>query len=231
MNYPDPDMIMKINYRDGRCCHNCNSSKSGECIKHKIIVYHYAICNDYICLGDKKEQKMGRIISGILMILVSSCFCVLSIVQCSSAKIEYHNEVSYAWDLADKSSTLSEKSRYVDEFISNLKKIEHTEYGAMVFKTKEKRFDLNLKALESLGKRLKEVQKLDINSFAYQTAIQQITGQEQGEATAMLWIFYNSFILEKYWWGYEAVVIWVWSLWTCICCVGAFLIYFGKSSM
>jgi hypothetical protein len=53
--YPDTELIEKINYRDGRCCHACDNNKVGECLKHKVIVYDYAVCDSYINLGDKKE--------------------------------------------------------------------------------------------------------------------------------------------------------------------------------
>lgn len=169
---------------------------------------------------------MVRIIVCSALILFVAIFCAVSISQCVSASMEWNERVGYAWDMADKSSTLTEKSKYIDEYISRLKDVEHEEYGAIVYKIKSNRYDLNLKALETLGQRLKQVQKLDVNSFAYQTAIQQITAQEQGEAQNMIKVFYNAFILKKYWWAFSTVQAWVWVIFTIVFLVCGTIILF-----
>ena len=62
----------------------------------------------------------------------------------------------------------------------------------------------NFEALKSLQKRLQEIKKLDPNSFEYNTAIQQITAQEQGEAASMLCVFHGCWIKEHY------PLLWCW---------------------
>ncbi len=99
----------------------------------------------------------------------------------------YKKNVSSYWDLADKSSTISGKAIHIDCFVEALSKENlYGEYNALIFKTPNNSFDKNFDALKSLQKRLYEIKDMDISSFGYQTAIQQITEQEQGGADEML---------------------------------------------
>jgi hypothetical protein len=59
-----------------------------------------------------------------------------------------------------------------------------------------------LEAVKTLAERLDQIKKLDPNSFEYNTAIQQITGQEQGEAEVITQNIYFSYVLKNYKWGY-----------------------------
>lgn len=126
---------------------------------------------------------MKRVIGSIFIVLSFIMF-FMQIKGCIVKDYEYQNKIEYAWNLADKSSTLSEKSKYIEEFVTNIKKEKFAANNAVLFKTKDNSFVYNLLAVESLNKRLKEISKMDETSFAYQTAIQQITAQEQGEAGA-----------------------------------------------
>lgn len=100
---------------------------------------------------------------------------------------EYTNKVECNWDLSVRASTIAQKSEYMDKFVSAIEKcnLEGTN-SSLLLQTPETDFNENFKALKSLQKRLKDISGLDENSFAYQTALQQITAQEQGEAGAML---------------------------------------------
>jgi hypothetical protein len=161
---------------------------------------------------------MWRLFTGIIPFAVVSIFCIVSIGQCVSAKLDWDNNIGYTWNMADKSSTLTEKSKYIDEFIAKLKDAPHAKNGALVWKTRDNAYDLNLQALETLGKRLREIQTIDINSFAYQTAIQQITAQEQGEAKNMIDKLYGAWVIENYLWAFEVIMIWLWSIWGVLIC-------------
>jgi len=156
---------------------------------------------------------MIKLMTGISLLLLASLFCIISIGQCITAKLKWDNDVGYLWNMADKSSTLAGKSKYINEFIIALKDLPHEENAAIFWKTRDNNFDLNLQALQTLGNRLHEVQKLDINSFAYQTAIQQITEQEQGEAAEMVGTLRGAWVLNQYWWAFNTVIIWVWAIW------------------
>ena len=54
---------------------------------------------------------------------------------------------------------------------------------------------------------------MNVQSFAYQTAIQQITQQEQGEAQYMLKVFQGSWMLIHYWYLWNWLSYVIWSLW------------------
>ena len=174
---------------------------------------------------------MGKITVGLISAIVCIVFGTLCVAQCVNENIEWTNDIGYAWGLAEKSSTLAEKSKYIDEFIVNLKESKHNEYGALVYRTRSYNFDLNLKALETLSKRLHEIQKIDVNSFAYQTAIQQITAQEQGEAQAMIGVLHNAWVLDNYWWAFYVVQIWVWVLISILLCVSFACLFFGFTDL
>lgn len=100
---------------------------------------------------------------------------------------EYQREIFNNWTLADRASTISQKSEYIDKFVraledQNLSGINN----AVFFPTPANNFDENFKALLSLRNRLDTISTMKENSFEYQTAMQQITSQEQGEAEPML---------------------------------------------
>jgi hypothetical protein len=62
----------------------------------------------------------------------------------------------------------------------------------------------NVDALRTLMQRLEQIQKMDPASFQYNTAIQQITEQEQGQAGAMLGVIRGCYDLQNY------TMVWGW---------------------
>ncbi len=112
---------------------------------------------------------------------------------------DYENRIQGYWELADKSSTISQKAEYINKFVEVIgkEKLEGS-YGALIFKKIGNSFDNNFKALKSLQGRLNIIKNLDENSFAYQSAIQQITAQEQGEANNMLSVIENCWYINNH---------------------------------
>ena len=124
---------------------------------------------------------------GLLMMVVGLAIGVIGIVYAVSADYHYSKDIFSNWELSVKASTISQKSEYVDKFVDSLKDSGlQGSSAALFFKTPDNSFDENFKALVSLQDRLHSIQNMDENSFAYQTAIQQITAQEQDEAGDML---------------------------------------------
>lgn len=125
----------------------------------------------------------------------------LSLLVFFSAQSDYQFEKNYqfAWNLADKSSTLEAKAHYISQFVDLLEsnKTDFAENDAIFFKTRDNSFEYNLLALKTLDARLREIMLMDAKSFEYQTAIQQITQQEQGEAGKLIdtirgcWVLHN----------------------------------------
>ena len=150
---------------------------------------------------------------GIILTIVSILLITLSSIYGIKSMYKYDNEFAAFWSLADKSSTIANKAKYVDKFVEALEKGGFEgEYNAIMYKTLDNQFDTNLEALKTLQQRLHEIEKMDITSFEYQTAIQQITGQEQGEAQAMLSVFQGIWYKENYfllwnWIGVSQIVL------------------------
>ena len=118
---------------------------------------------------------------------------------------QYEKNIASSWKLADKASTIEQKSKYVDKFVTALEEsgLEGL-HDAVFLTTPDNSFDKNLEALKSLQARLHEIKTMDVTSFEYQTAIQQITAQEQGEALRMLAVF------EQVWWKENYFFLWSW---------------------
>ena len=53
-------------------------------------------------------------------ILIPIVIWIFQIRGCVVTNYEYENQISYAWSLSDKSSTISEKSKYINEFVNNI---------------------------------------------------------------------------------------------------------------
>ena len=145
-----------------------------------------------------KKQGIYLIIIGILVIALMIFFKVIGNYQ-------YERDYLSYWNLAEKASTIQQKASYMDQFVASFQnKGFNGEHNALFLKTRDNSFDNNYEALGSLKKRLDEIQKMDITSFQYQTAIQQITQQEQGEAHKMLEVF------EGIWWKKSYPFLWYW---------------------
>ena len=163
----------------------------------------------------------------IVLTVLSLFLTILMIGKQIVTKYKYEKEYFSYWQLADKSSTIEEKSIYIDRFVIALREAKmEGKNNALILTTPDNSFDYNFKALLSLQIRLKEIKQMDVKSFEYQTAIQQITAQEQGEAENMLnvfsgiyWQTYNFMCWE--WvgivWGIFITILW-------ICC---FILWFS----
>lgn len=143
-----------------------------------------------------------KIFTGIALIVVALFIAGLSIFAQVHADFVWNRDFGSTWSLGVKASTIEQKSQYVDQFVSALEAANLSGiHDTLWFPTADNSFDSNLMALQSLQSRLKTVQGMDENSFQYQTAIQQITAQEQDEATDTLnvvegaWYKKNHFIL------------------------------------
>ena len=148
---------------------------------------------------------------GILLITISVISIIAMIIFGVLGNYEYERDYLSYWNLAEKSSTIQQKSMYMDKFVESFKgKGFESSYNALVLKTPDNSFDKNFEALQSLKSRLDEIQKMNVTSFEYQTAIQQITAQEQGEAQAMLNVF------SGIWWQKKCILLWDWVAAVCV---------------
>ena len=146
-------------------------------------------------------EKFGK-----FLIAIGVCSLIFLNVSKIAASYQYSKNVLSYWKLADKSSTIVEKSRNLDLFVAQFSDEKYKgEYDAIIFKTPDNSFDGNFKALTSMQLRLQEIKTMDISSFEYQTAIQQITAQEQGEAFDMLDTLKGVWYKENYFYLWDWV--------------------------
>lgn len=147
-----------------------------------------------------------------LIFALSFVFAALWIYYEVHADYEYTNTIGSYWSLSEKASTLQQKSAYLDQYVGALE-AQHLEgtHDAVFLQTPDNSFDQNMVALKSLQGRMHQIQGMDEQSFAYQTAIQQITAQEQGEAGHLTdtfegcWYLRNASAL----WGWHDILIWI----------------------
>lgn len=154
----------------------------------------------------------------IIASFLTLAFLVLATVfifQLTLADYQFEKRFKYAWNLADKSSTIEKKAEFIAEFVQTIekKRSEFAEYNASWLTTPDNSFAANLDALRTLNTRLAEIRTMDPRSFEYQSAIKQITEQEQGEASQMLSVLYGCWVKGRYTmaWSWHAV-LWVFGL-------------------
>lgn len=136
---------------------------------------------------------------GAILIFLTVLIWTLNGIYGVKSNYEYNRKYESYWSLADKSSSIPKKSELVDKFVTALEKSDlHGKYDAVFLETPDNSFDENLTALKTLQTRLHEIKTMDVTSFQYQSAIQQITAQEQGEAHNMLSVFSGVWEKENY---------------------------------
>jgi hypothetical protein len=137
-----------------------------------------------------------------IILIASVLTIVFQVTSCTRGVAAYQEDYEYHWNLADKSSTIDAKKRHVENFYNALEmgyaRGEFASYNAIIFQNPNNKFTENLKALKTLKDRLDEVDQMDPKTFEYNTAIQQITQQEQGEASEMLSNFSQSYMLSEH---------------------------------
>jgi hypothetical protein len=128
------------------------------------------------------------------------------------ASYHYENTIGSYWALSDKASTLVQKSTYLDQYVEALERSSLAGTSNAIFlKTPNNSFDQNMVALKSLQGRMHQIQNMDEQSFAYQTAIQQITAQEQGEAYQLTSTFEGCWYLANhpFLWQWIDAIVWI----------------------
>lgn len=145
---------------------------------------------------------------GIFILAIATTLSIFRLNGHISAHAEYSNLAGSYWDLAEKSSTIKDKSTNIDLFVYKLESLglQNTN-SALIYKTINTDFNKNFAALKTFQSRLHSIDTMNVNSFAYQTAIQQITQQEQGEADDMLSVFSECYYKVHYYFYYNLFII------------------------
>jgi len=146
---------------------------------------------------------MRDCIFGIITFIVASLLLVGFGVFAIISDYQYSRDIGSYWSLSDKASSIEKKSEYLDLYVAALEAAGlDGEYIPDIL------FDNNLIALKSLQQRMHDILEMDVQSFEYQMAIQQITGQEQGEAGDMISLFKSIWYKNNYFllWNWVAVI-------------------------
>lgn len=142
---------------------------------------------------------------GIILTTITGILLLLNMIFGVIANYQYNKQIKSYWDLADKASTIDKKLEYINKYVEVLENTNlQGKYNAFILETPNNSFDNNFEMLKTLQQRLEQIKVMDIKSFEYQTAIQQITAQEQGEANEMLRVFKGIWVKEHY------VLLWNW---------------------
>src|SRR5208283_4301723 len=135
---------------------------------------------------------------GIPLIL-SIVLCIFWIGHEVLVSYEYDNNVGSYWELGVKASTLQQKTVCLDKYVAALEAQGLAgSYDAVFLQTPDNSYDQNMVALKSLQGRMHEIQGMDEQSFAYQTAMAQITAQEQGQAANLTETFSGCWYLRNH---------------------------------
>lgn len=140
-----------------------------------------------------------------IIIIISSFLLASDIFVLVRGRYEYSKEYQSYWDLAEKASSIEKKIEGIDRFVTALEGSGlHDHHDALWMDTPNNGFNENFEALKSLQKRLHEISTMNVASFEYQTAMQQITQQEQNESGEMLEVF------SGIWWKLNHIFLWGW---------------------
>ena len=155
---------------------------------------------------------------GILLVFIGLLLGTIQVHNLIVSSYRFEKSYLQYWQLADKSSTITAKQEYISKFVEILKldysNGEFASHNAMYLRTANNSFESNLKAVKTLSTRLEEIKGMNPNSFEYNTAIQQITAQEQGEAQSMINVFSGCYTLANYplvwsWIAFVTFMVWV----------------------
>ena len=153
-----------------------------------------------------KNSKNGGTGVGIVLIMLAIVWIAALVITAVRANYTFEKHYLYAWNLADKSSSIPAKSELITQFVNTLisNRTDFADNNAVFLRTPDNSFDNNLKALTTLRDRMEDIKRMDPTSFQYNTAIEQITKQEQGEAHNLIGVIQGCYDLEKY------PIVWGW---------------------
>jgi hypothetical protein len=150
-------------------------------------------------------------IFGLITLAVCTFLTVWGIAAEVFADFEYENSIGSYWSLSEKASALDVKADYLNKFVAAVEAAHLEGNNAIFLRTPDNSIEQNMVALHSLQKRMNEIKGMDVTSFAYQQAIQQITAQEQGEASNLLGVIEGKWYLDHHFllWDWIDVVKWI----------------------
>lgn len=137
----------------------------------------------------------------ICLILLCSMLVVAIAIPLYAIPTNYEYDLSIGsfFELSDKASKLDVKLVYLKQYAAALENAGlDTGQTTVFFPTRETSLEENYRVLSSLVTRMEEISGMEIDSFQYQTAMQQITENEY------CWfhegVFRQGYLLKKGFW-------------------------------
>ncbi len=168
--------------------------------------------------------------SGIFLLTFAILLALLQIGGLIATDYSFKRDIMSHWSLADKSSTIEAKSQHIQAMIQAIHARsapysgKFAQHNAVVLTTPQNSFQGNFEALKTLGTRLSEIQKMDPKTFEYNTAISQITAQEQGEANELIGTLDGCYTLKCWPIAWDWIGLLVLILWLVFGCIGIAII-------
>lgn len=131
----------------------------------------------------------------------------------------YDVKIGQHLSLSDDASTAVKKLEYMDVYIGAIAKNIHRNDARFVFKRERLTCDAQLTILGTLKQRLEETTKMNPESFEYQQAMAQISGQEYDHTLDSIdniihscWLRQNMLVVFTLWFGWFFYIVG-----TCFC--------------
>jgi hypothetical protein len=146
-------------------------------------------------------------------------------IWCYLPGYNYRQQVSGYLMLADDASTAKLKLEYIEQYKDAVHKHVYGKNARYIWKTPQTNINYQKNVLDSLVDRVKQTSLLDEKSFEYQTAMNQITGQEfEGAMSSTNSLFYDAYKRQRGWSYYlRANGAWWW-IWCLVLCVAGGLL-------
>jgi uncharacterized membrane protein SpoIIM required for sporulation len=136
------------------------------------------------------------------------------------ASFPYKQNVESHLGMADDASTAALKLEHLLEYKKSVLKMVKGDDARFIFKTPQTKKAAQMAILDSLIDRVSTTAKMKTDSFEYQTAMNQITGQEfEGTIASTNQMFFSMYLRQNGWNAY----MWMMGIWLMILLIALFI--------
>lgn len=147
-----------------------------------------------------------------ICLIISILAIVLYIIFGISSMNKYDTDFGANWQLSKSAATIEQKSIYIDKFVQDIEKGGFEgKFDAIFNPNDNNSYEQNLIVLKTLQQRLHELKILPMTSFDYNTALQQLTVQQDRISNNMIYTF------SGIWYKEHHFLLWNWICFVGIC--------------
>ncbi len=129
-------------------------------------------------MQNKRCQGEAVVIVLVLLVILVLVIVLGGIGTCIMSPYQYDRDVRQYLKLADDASDAKTKLSHLGEYRDAITAKIGRNDARYIFTEKQYTRDAQLAILDTLISRLRDISQMDPKSFEYQTAMQQVTGQE-----------------------------------------------------